>query len=334
MATLSARAAEGNAAMKVVIPGGSGQVGTVLARHFHRQGHSVTVLSRVPRPAPWQVVNWDGQTEGPWIDCLDQSDICINLAGRSVDCRYYAKNRREMYESRIVSTTLLNHVIASLKNPPQLWLNASTATIYRHALDRPMDERTGELGGNEPGAPDTWNFSISIAKDWEEAFFAGQMPRTRRMAMRSSMTFTAGKGGVFDVLSKLVRVGLGGRQGSGAQYVSWIHEVDFVRAIEFLIAHEHLQGPVNICSPNPVVNREFLRALRAAWRQPVSVPSPAWVIEIGSFLLRTESELVLKSRRVVPTKLLEAGFTFTLPDWPAAARELVARYRGNGTVAA
>jgi uncharacterized protein (TIGR01777 family) len=232
-----------------------------------------------------------------------------------------------MYDSRIVSTRLLNDAIASLKHPPRLWLNASTATIYRHALDRPMDEMTGELGGNEPGAPDTWNFSIKIAKDWEAAFFAGQTPLTRKIAMRSSMTFTADRGGVFDVLSKLVRAGLGGTQGSGTQRVSWIHEADFIRAIEFLIADDALRGPVNICSPNPVTNREFLRALRAAWRQPISFPNPAWMIEIGSFLLRTESELVLKSRWVIPTKLVHAGFTFTFPDWSAAAHELVTRHR-------
>jgi uncharacterized protein len=313
--------------MKVVIPGGSGQVGTILARHFHRQGHSVTVLSRSPQPAPWQVVQWDGATEGPWIAALEQSDLCINLTGRSVNCRYHAENRRQMYDSRIVSTRLLNDVIASLKCPPWLWLNASTATIYRHALDRPMDETTGELGGNEPGAPDTWNFSIKIAKDWEAAFFARQTPGTRKIAMRSSITLSADRGGVFDVLSKLVRGGLGGPQGSGAQYVSWIHEADFVRAIEWLITHETLTGPVNICSPNPLRNREFLRALRAAWRQPVGFPAPAWMIEIGSFLLRTESELVLKSRWVIPSKLMDAGFTFTFPDWPTAAVELVNRHR-------
>ena len=286
--------------MKIVIPGGSGQVGIVLARHFHQQGHTVTVLSRAPKPAPWQVIRWDSQTVGPWTAALEQSDVCINLTGRSVNCRYHTANRRQMYDSRIVSTRLLNEVIASLQHPPRLWLNASTATIYRHALDRPMDERTGELGGNEPGAPDTWNFSIRIAKDWEAAFFAGQMPKTRRIAVRSSITFIAGKGGVLEVLSNLVRCGLGGRQGSGAQFVSWIHEADFVRAVDFLIADEAMTGPVNICSPNPLRNREFMSALRASWGQPVGVPAPAWMIEIGAFLMRTESELVLKAAGLFP----------------------------------
>ena len=238
--------------MKIVIPGGSGQIGSVLARHFHQQGHAVTVLSRVPRAAPWQVIRWDAQTAGPWtagagaerhLHQPDRDERELPLS--------HGENRREMYDSRIVSTRLLNDVMASLQHPPRLWLNASTATIYRHALDRPMDE-TGELGGEEPGAPDTWNFSIKIAKDWEAAFFAGQTRNTRKIAMRSSITFIAGKGGVLEVLSNLVRSGLGGSQGSGAQYVSWIHEADFVRAVDFLIANETLTGPVNICSPNPL----------------------------------------------------------------------------------
>jgi uncharacterized protein len=266
-------------------------------------------------------------TEGPWTAALAESEVCINLAGRSVDCRYHAANRKEMYDSRIVSTTLLNRVMASLKHPPRLWLNAGTATIYRHALDRPMDETMGELGGNEAGAPATWNFSIKIARDWEAAFLQGQMPLTRRVVMRSSMTFSADRGGVFDVFSKLVRRGLGGSWGSGAQYVSWVHERDFVRAVEFLMTHEELEGPVNICSPNPVPNREFLRALRVAWGQSIGLPASTWMIEMGSFLLRTESELVLKSRRVVPTRLVEAGFSFDFPEWPGAAADLVRRYR-------
>ena len=224
--------------MKIVIPGGSGQVGRILARHFHAQGHAVTVFSRSPRPAPWRMVAWDGLTPGGWIADLERSDVCINLAGRSVDCRYTAANRRSIHESRIRSTLLLNQAIASLKHPPRLWMNASTATIYRHALDRAMDEATGELGGNEPGAPDTWNFSIDVAKSWEEALFSTPTPRTRKVAIRSAMTFSPDRGGVFDMFSALVRRGLGGRQGSGDQFVSWIHEADFVRAVELIVSRE------------------------------------------------------------------------------------------------
>ncbi len=311
--------------MKIVIPGGSGQVGRVLARHFHSQGHVVTVLSRQPRPTPWRVVAWDGITPGGWITDVAESDVCINLAGRSVNCRYTRANRRIIYESRIHSTRLLNQVIASLKPAPRLWINASTATIYRHALDRAMNESDGELGGSEPGAPDTWNFSIDVAKGWEEAFFVTPTPLTRKVAIRSALTLSPDRGGVFDVLSGLVRHGLGGRQGSGTQFVSWIHEADFVRTLDLLIAREDFCGVVNLASPNPLPNGDFMRDLREAWGIRFGLPSPNWLIELGTWLMRTESELVLKSRRVVPGRLLAAGFQFLFPDWPSAARDLVAR---------
>lgn len=313
--------------MKITIPGGSGQVGHILARHFHAQGHRVTVFSRSPQPAPWRVVAWDGLTPGPWVSYLEQSDVCINLAGRSVNCRYGPANRRSIHDSRIHSTRLLNEVVAGLHRPPRLWINASTATIYRHALDRPMDEAHGELGGNEPGAPDTWNFSIDVAKAWEAAFFSTATPRTRKIAIRSAITFSPDRGGVFDVLLGLVRHGLGGRQGDGTQYVSWIHEADFVRAIDLLIARQDFTGTVNLASPNPLPNCDFMRALRDAWQIHVGMPCPGWMIEIGTRLMRTESELVLKSRRVVPGRLLAAGFQFLFPEWPAAARDLVSRWR-------
>ena len=313
--------------MKILIPGGSGQVGNILARHFHEQGHTVTVLSRSPRPAPWREVVWDGTNEGDWIRDLEASDVCLNLAGRSVNCRYTAANRRTIYESRIQSTLLLNWAIGALKRPPRLWVNASTATIYRHSLDRAMDERTGELGGNEPGAPDTWNFSIDVAKKWEQAFFCTATPRTRKVAIRSAMTFSPDGGGVFDAFLGLVRHGFGGPQGSGDQFVSWIHETDFVRAIELLVAREDLDGVVNLAAPNPLPNSQFMRELRTAYGTRIALPTLGWMIEIGAWLMRTESELILKSRRVVPGRLLEAGFSFAFPDWPGAARDLVARWR-------
>ena len=289
----------------------------------------ITVFSRSPRPAPWRVTYWDGLTPGGWIADLEQSDVCINLAGRSVNCRYTAANRRSIYESRIRSTRLLNEVIASLNHAPRLWVNASTATIYRHALDRAMNETDGELGGNEPGAPDTWNFSIDVAKAWEEAFFSTLMPLTRKVAIRSAMTFSPDRGGVFDAFSGLVRHGLGGRQGHGTQFVSWIHEADFVGSVDLLIAREELAGVVNLASPKPLRNCDFMRVLRDAWGIPIGLPILEWVMEIGTWLMRTESELVLKSRRVVPGRLLDAGFQFLFPEWPAAARDLVARWREN-----
>ncbi|MCU1248430.1 MAG: hypothetical protein JWQ49_1459 [Edaphobacter sp.] len=313
--------------MRIVIPGGAGQVGHILARQFHANNHAVTVLSRSPYQAPWRVIPWDGLTPGPWTAELENSDACINLAGRSVNCRYYPANRRAIFDSRVLSTQLLNKVIAELNHPPAVWLNASTATIYRHSLDRPMDEATGELGGNEPGAPDTWNFSIQVAKAWEEAFFSTPTPRTRKVALRSAMTFSPDPGGVFDVFLSLVRHGLGGTNGPGNQFVSWIHETDFIRSIELLIATEDFTGVVNLASPNPLPNRDFLRAIREAWGTRIGLPTASWMIDIGTFLMRTESELILKSRQVVPGRLLDAGFHFTFPHWPEAAHDLVSRWK-------
>jgi uncharacterized protein (TIGR01777 family) len=313
--------------MKILLAGGSGQIGTLLARHFHREGHQVVVLSRHAQKTPWKTALWDGRTPGPWIADLEASDVWINLAGRSVNCRYNHRNRREIMDSRVQATRVLHQALARLERPPAVWLNASTATLYRHALDRPMDEATGELGGHEPGAPDTWNFSIDVAKAWENAFFSTPTPRTRQVALRSAMTFSPDRGGVFDVFLSLVRHGLGGTNLPGTQFVSWIHELDFIRAIEFLIATPSLSGPVNLASPHPLPNRDFLRILRRAWGTRLGLPTTPWTLEIGAFLLRTESELVLKSRRVIPGRLLEAGFTFRYPTWETAAQELVTRWR-------
>jgi uncharacterized protein (TIGR01777 family) len=305
--------------MRIVIAGGSGQVGGILARHFHQRGDAVTVLSRHPRPAPWRVEAWDGGE-------LEGCDVCINLAGRSVNCRYRARHRREILQSRVESTRWLHRSIAQLGAPPRVWINASTATIYRHALDREMDEATGELGGGEPGAPETWRFSIEVARSWEDAFFSQSAPRTRQIAIRSAMTMSPDRGGVFDALLGLVRHGLGGPMGPGTQFVSWIHEADFARAIDFLVAREDLSGVVNLAAPHPLPNRDFMRELQRAWGARLALPAPAWAIEIGAWVRRTESALVLKSRRVVPGRLLAAGFEFRFPEWSAAARDLAGRY--------
>ena len=320
--------------LRIVLPGGSGQVGQMLARHFQDRGHYVTVLTRGPYTPPWQTVHWDGETIGPWTETLEGADVCINLSGRSVNCRLTAENRRAIYNSRIHTTRLLNHVIGALTEPPRVWLNASTATIYRHSIDTPMDEATGEQGGNEligkrRRAPDTWNFSVHVAKDWEAAFFETETPRTRKLALRSAITFSPTPGNAFQVFSNLVRLGLGGTQGNGRQYVSWIHEADFARAVDFLIEEEELEGPVNITAPNPLPNREFMEALRDAWGMPNGFPAPALFIEIGAFFMRTESELVLKSRRAIPGRLLDAGFKFEFPDWSAAAGDLVRQWRNR-----
>ncbi len=316
--------------LRVVIPGGNGQVGNVLSRHFHAQGHDVVVLARKSVPAPWRVAKWDGEHLGDWTSELENSDVVINLAGRSVDCRYTAANRRAIKESRIQTTRLLGRAIGQSGHPPRLWMNASTATIYRHALDRPMDEQTGEIGGNEPKAPAKWCFSIDVATSWEKTFFDAPTPNTRKIALRSAMIMSPDRGGVFDTLLRLVRFGLGGTTGSGRQFVSWIHDADFLRSIDFLIARDEIDGVVNIASPYPLRNREFMQALREAWGAHIGLPAARWMLEIGTFFLRTESELVLKSRRVIPGRLVETGFQFQFPEWSAAAQNLVDRWRATG----
>ena len=315
--------------MRIVIPGGSGQVGNVLARHFHAQGHSVIVLSRRAMAAPWQVLPWNGCDFGGWASAIDGTDMVINLAGRSVNCRYTAANRREIIESRILSTRAVGQGIAQAAKPPALWMNASTATIYRHALDRAMDESTGELGGHEAGVPSTWAFSIDVATKWEQEFFSAATPSTRKIALRSAMTMSPDRGGIFDTLLRLVRAGLGGKAALGKQFVSWIHEADFTQAVDFLIDQQSLDGCINICSPCPLPNEDFMRVLRDAWRTRIGLPASRWMLELGAIFLRTETELILKSRRVVPQRLLEAGFKFNFAEWRSAAADLVKRWRLN-----
>jgi uncharacterized protein (TIGR01777 family) len=316
--------------LRIVIPGGSGQVGTILARYLHAAGHEVTVLSRTPKLAAWRTLHWDGITLDPaWTETLEGADAVIHLSGRSVNCRYDPSNRREIVASRVLPTLLIGRAIKQAKNPPKLWMNASTSTFYRDAYDRPQDELTGDLGGSEAGVPETWNFSIDVARLWEAAFYASNTPATRKIALRSSMTMSPDEGGVFSVLLRLVRMGLGGPEGSGKQFVSWIHELDYCRATDFLIDHEDISGPVNLTAPNPLPNREFLRDLRRAWGIPFGLPATKWMLEIGAFFLRTETELILKSRRAVPTLLLRHGFAFEFPSWPEAANDLVARYRAQ-----
>lgn len=314
---------------RIVLAGGTGQVGNILARHFHSQDDSVVVIARRMILAPWRVVLWDGVTLGTWANELEDADVVINLAGRSVNCRYSAANRRDIIESRLRTTNLLGTAISHLARPPRLWMNASTATIYRHALDRPMDETTGEVGGRESNAPASWRFSVDVAIGWEDCFFASSTPHVRKIALRSAMTMSPDRGGIFDVLLRLVRFGLGGASGSGNQFVSWIHDVDFERAIEYLIAHDELDGPINIAAPGPLPNRQFMRALRHAWGTRLGLPGTIRMLEMGAIFLGTETELVLKSRRVVPGRLRDSGFQFEFPEWDAAARDLVRRWRNK-----
>lgn len=314
--------------MKIIIPGGSGQVGTVLARAFHDRGDEVVVLSRTEAKAPpWRTVRWDGESLGGWSAEFEAADVIINLAGQSVNCRYTETNRRIIKESRLRSTRIIGEAIAHAAQPPRVWLQASTATIYAHRYDAPNDEATGIIGGSEPNAPDTWRFSIDVATSWERVFNEATTARTRKVLMRSAIIMSPDRGGPFDILLKLVRLGLGGTLAGGRQFVSWIHDRDFVRAVDWLIQHGELEGALNLAAPNPLPNADFMKDLRKAWGMPFGLPATEWMLELGAFLLQSETELMLKSRRVIPSRLIESGFTFQFTTWAEAARDLAERWR-------
>ena len=315
--------------MKSVIAGGSGQVGTVLARALVARGDEVVVLTRGSAAACGRAVSWDGATLGAWAGELDGADVLVNLAGRSVNCRYTAANRRQIMDSRVHSTRVLGEAIARASAPPPTWLQAGTATVYAHSYDRPNDEQSGVRGGDEPEAPDTWRFSVDVAKTWERTLDQAATPATRKVKLRSAMVMSPDRGGVFDTLLALVRRGLGGRSGDGRQYVSWIHHEDFVRAVLWLIEHERLTGAVNLAAPEPLPNADFMHTLRRAWGARFGLPATDRMLEVGAFFMRTETELVLKSRRVVPGRLLDDGFQFQHPAWPVAARGLCADWRSR-----
>lgn len=319
--------------MKIVIPGGTGQVGVVLRRALAERGDEVTVLSRRPEHLEDGVrhVIWDGRTLGAWAAELDGADVVVNLAGRSVSCRYSDTNLRQMMNSRVDSTRVVGEAIARAGRPPKAWLQMSTATIYADARsrldDRPHDEASGIIGGEEPDVPLYWEYSVRIAHRWEQIQAEADVPRTRRVALRTAMVMTPARGGVFDYLSWMARLGLGGPVAGGGQYVSWIHGEDFVRAVTFVIEREDLDGPVIVAAPDPVPQRALMRSLRNAWGRRLGLPATRLMAEVGAFALRTDTELLLKSRRVQPARLLDAGFTFTYPTWEAAATNLVQQAR-------
>lgn len=310
--------------MRLVIPGGTGQIGNFLARELRDQGHEVFVIGRsVEDPA----LRWDGRSDGPWMEVIDGAHAVVNLAGRSVNCRYHWANLNEMMNSRIDSAAAVGRAIAAAKHPPGVWLQASTATIYTDTRGPAHTEMDGVIGAGTRGrVPDYWNYSVNIARAWELALAAAPTPDTRRVAMRFGFTMSPDAGGIFDWLMWLVRRGLGGPFYGGGQYVTWVTDVDLVRAVLHLVDSE-LAGPVNVTAPNPLENRPFMKILREA--AGVSVGLPIWrgVAELGALFLDTDVELMRKSRRVVPARLLDDGFVFTDGRWQDAAPELVTRWQ-------
>src|SRR2546427_4768739 len=310
----------------IVVAGGSGFIGRLLTDRLVSGNNDVIVLTRSPGPVaqPIRQVGWDGRTLGEWARELDGASALINLAGRSVNCRYNERNRREILESRVDSTRVVGKAIARCSKPPPVWLNASTATIYKHTFDRRMDEATGEIGAT-PKAKDA--FSIEVARAWEEAFFDASTPATRKIALRTAMVFAASKGGVYQVLRGLTRWGLGGAIAGGRQDISWIHEAGFCRAVELLIHRDDFSVAVNLASPNQIPQREMMRIIRRELCVPFGLPATRRMLEVAAFVHRTEAELIIKSRRVVPGRLLDAGFQFRFPRMEDAVREIEGRLR-------
>ncbi len=295
----------------VVIVGGSGFLGQILKSYFTQKAYKVYTLTRHPKFD--NDLYWDGKTLGKWTQYLEHADVLINLSGRSVDCRYNDTNRKAIFDSRIDSTNVLGLAINLCDNPPKIWINSSTATIYKHSLDKAMNEHDGEIGND---------FSMNIAKSWEAAFNSIVNPKTRKIILRTSIVF--GKhGGALKPLSQLTSLGLGGRNGNGRQKVSWIHELDFARAIEYLIKNQSLNGVFNLSSPNPISNNVLMKQLRTVKKVPFGLGQPIWLVKLGARLMQTEEELVLKSRFVLPSRLLESGFEFRFDKIEGALIDLL-----------
>jgi len=311
----------------IILAGGSGFLGTELARHFNELDWGVAILTRSPKPRTDGVreVAWDNKSPGDWARELDGATAVVNLTGRSVDCRYNSRNRREIMDSRVNSTRVVGEAIARSKTPPRVWLNSSTATVYQHTFGKSHDESSRDMDSAKD-AKDA--FSVEVAQAWERTLNDANTPHTRKVALRTSMVLGLGSNSVFPVLRRLTKFGLGGRQGSGKQFVSWIHVEDFCRAVEWIITHDALVGPINQCAPNPLPNAEMMKLFRDICGMPIGLPATEWMLEIGAFFLRTETELIFKSRRVVPGRLLASGFEFRFPHFREALADLEKKVLG------
>ncbi|MBT2622474.1 TIGR01777 family oxidoreductase [Chryseobacterium sp. ISL-6] len=297
--------------MKIIIAAGTGFLGRNLERYFIEKGNQVYILTRNPKRK--NEVYWDAQTLDKWKDFLEDSDVLINLTGKSVDCRYTDENKKEIYTSRIESTKVLQQAIDNCINKPKVWLNASSATIYVHSEKHLNTEENGIIGDD---------FSMNICKSWEKEFFKVGHDEVRKVALRTSIVL--GKnGGAFPKLLQITKLGLGGKQGKGNQNVSWIHVDDFCRAVEWIIKNENISGPINVTAPNPLSNEELMKKLRARLRMPFGMNAPLWQLEIASIFLRTETELLLKSRNVYPGILVKNNFRFSFPDIDVTLQNLI-----------
>jgi len=300
---------------KIVFAGGNGYLGTVLSEYYRNLADEIIILSRKPKAANGNIKTlvWDGRTAGEWMTTLEGADMLVNLCGKNVNCRYTKANRAEIINSRVIPTKLLGRVIGKLQSPPKLWINLSSATIYRHAEDRPQDEITGDIG---------YGFSIEVCKQWEAVFYEADTPHTRKIALRMGIVLGMGDG-AFPRLFTLVKFGLGGRLGDGKQYLNWVHEQDAARCTEFLLQHTELEGNINCTAPVSMQNTAFMTTLRKAWGIPFGLPTPAWLLSIGMAIVGSERELLLKSRWVMPKRLLDAGYQFMFAKAEYAIKDLL-----------
>lgn len=291
--------------MKLIIAAGTGFLGQVLTHHLQSEFNDIVILTRGKTKLRNKIrhIHWNAKTRTGWESELEHADVLINLAGKSVDCRYNEENKAEILASRIDSTRILNQAVLQCQNPPKHWLNASTSTIYRHSEDQQMDEYHGEIGDD---------FSMNVAKSWEQAFFETETPKTLKTALRTSIVLGK-KGGAFLPIKNLTKLGFGGKQGKGNQFISWIHEDDFARAVAYIVAKE-ITGVINLVSPTPIQNKDFMKALRTEMKIPFGTPISKRMLEFGANVIGTETELVLKSRNVIPKRLQENGFEFHYAD--------------------
>jgi len=299
---------------KIVITGGTGFLGVYLTKYFTEKGYHVYIISRSERPSTQNVtyLKWDGKTLGNWTESIENAEAVINLAGKSVNCRYTERNKRIINESRIFATQAIGKAIQQATQPPKVWLNGGSATIYRYSEDKQMTEKDGELGDN---------FSVDVCKNWEKTFNEFDTPETRKVFMRISIVLGKG-GGVVPPLRNLVRCGLGGKQSHGRQFVSWLHVHDYARMVEWFIRNNDFEGVVNCVSPQPVTNSNFMKAFRQAYKVPFGLPQPKWMLEMGAVMIGTETELILKSRNVIPERLHQAGFDFNYPTLEKALTQI------------
>lgn len=293
---------------KIVIAGGTGFIGKYLTKRYECIGYNVLIISRNRNNIQWEDMNG-------LIHALNDATMLINLAGKSVDCRYNKKNKKEILLSRTETTKKLGEAIKQCTTPPLLWINSSTATIYRHAEDRPMTEKTGEIGKG---------FSVDVATSWEKAFFDCKLSDTRQVALRIAIVL-GNNGGVIKPLCNLVRFGLGGKQGKGNQMFSWIHIEDLFNIITFIQTHENLTGVYNCSAPNPVDNNTMMKTLRKTMNKKIGLPAPELLLKVGAVIIKTEVELILKSRWVIPEKLVNEGYCFKYPTLEIALKNILSK---------